>query len=127
MSRASRSTAGAGCNPSAPPRRARDPGAGAQGTTAGAWALPHAARLAHPGLRAARQRRGAVPAQPRPRQSVKTPSIQPAFIKDEHYRPVVGNRVSHAIRDMTPRLRTAPVANAHVATPSVDLTNAFLT
>ena len=70
---------------------------------------------------------GAVSAPSLARQSVKTPSIQPAFIKDEHYRPVVGNRVSHAIRDMTPRLRTAPVANAHVATPSVDLTNAFLT
>jgi murein DD-endopeptidase MepM/ murein hydrolase activator NlpD len=59
--------------------------------------------------------------------SVAAASVQPAFIKDEHLTPVTGGRVSHAIGNQMPSVRTPRVAGASVATPSVDLTNAFLT
>ena len=38
-------------------------------------------------------------------QSVTTGSVQPAFIKDEHLKPVPAGQVSHPIRNMLPSVR----------------------
>jgi len=54
-------------------------------------------------------------------------SVQPSFIKDEHLKPLAGPRVTHPIADQMPKIRAGALFGSRAVTPSVDLSNAFLT
>src|SRR5256886_1055501 len=59
--------------------------------------------------------------------AVTNTAQQPAFIKDEHLKPLVGARVSHPFANQMPKLRVVGAAQANAAIPAVDLSNAFIT
>jgi hypothetical protein len=54
-------------------------------------------------------------------------SVQPSFIKDEHLTPLASPRVTHPIADQMPKIRAGTLFGSRAVTPSVDLSNAFLT
>ena len=59
--------------------------------------------------------------------AVTNTAQQPAFIKDEHLKPLVGARVSHPFANQMPKLRVVGAAQANAVIPAVDLSNAFIT
>ena len=54
-------------------------------------------------------------------------SRAPLFVKDEHLKQVSGPPVTHPIADQMPKTRVGARLGSRAMTPSVDLTNAFLT